>query len=93
MIEEEAEGAGEYAKEAVRLKDENPALARMFYELANDELGHVGRLHEAVVRLIKEWRAEHGDPPEAMMAVYDYLHEKQIAKTAEARATLAGFNA
>ena len=42
-------------------------------------------LHNEVVRLIEKHRKEHGEPPPAMQAVYDYLHEKQIEKAQEAK--------
>lgn len=91
MIIDEADGAECYAKKALMYKDERPQLARMFYQLANEELGHVDTLHSAVVDLIKEYRDEHGEPPESMMAVYDYLHEKQIEEVAEVKAMLSEY--
>ena len=93
MIMDEAEGAEHYAKKALMYKDERPKLSRMFYQLANDELGHVDTLHGAVVELITEYRAEHGEPPEAMLAVYDYLHEKQIEEVAEVKTMLSEYRA
>ena len=91
MIIDEVGGAKDYAKEALLLKDEKPDIAKMFYNLANDELGHVNTLHIAVTSLINEYRAEHGDPPEGMLALYNYLHAKQIDKVAEVNAMLASF--
>ena len=91
MIIDEAEGAKCYAKKALMYKDERPALAKMFYQLANEELDHVNTLHSAVVNLIDEYKAEKGEPPEAMMAVYEYLHEKQIEEVAEVKAMLTEY--
>ena len=91
MIIDEAEGAECYAKKALMYKDERPALAKMFYNLATEELGHVNVLHNAVVELIDEYRAKEGEPPEAMKAVYDYLHEKQIEEVAEVKSMLAEY--
>ena len=91
MIMDEAEGAECYAKKALMYKDERPALAKMFYNLANEELGHVNILHNAVVELIEEYRSKEGEPPEGMKAVYDYLHEKQIEEVAEVRTMLAEY--
>ena len=90
-IEEEINDARCYAKKALMYKEERPAIGKMFYQLANDELGHVDTLHNAVVGLIKEYREMEGDPPENMMAVYDYLHEKQIEKVAEVKAMIADY--
>lgn len=78
MIEEELEGAEHYAKEAVKLKEEQPELAKTFYEISTEEMRHVNMLHERVAAIIEGYRKEHGAPPAAMLAVYEYLHEKHI---------------
>ena len=82
-IEDEIHGARDYAKCALKYKDERPDLARMFYNMANQELGHMNELHNAVVNLISEERQKNGEPPASMMAVYEYLHDKHIEEAAE----------
>ena len=85
MIEEELEGAEHYAKCAVKYKDENPTLAKTFYDISTDEMRHVGLLHGEVVAIIEEHRRTHGEPPASMLAIWDYLHEKHIDKSNEVR--------
>lgn len=85
MISDELDGAKYYAKCAVKHKEENPTLAKTFYDLSMDEMNHVTLLHEEVVKIIEAYRKENGEPPTAMLAVYDYLHDKQIEKANEVR--------
>lgn len=91
MIEEELEGACDYAKAAVKHKDDNPTLAKTFYDIASQELSHVSMLHDQVVRIIEEHRRTSGEPPAAMIAVYDYLHDKQIEKANKVRSYLSAY--
>lgn len=85
MIADELEGAEEYAKHAIKYKDDHPTLAKTLYDISTDEMRHVSLLHEEIVKLIETYRKEHGEPPAAMLAVYDYLHEKQIEEANEVR--------
>ena len=84
-ITDEVEDAICYAKWAVEVKDSNRSLADTLYSLSQDEMKHASELHDEVVKLIEEYREEHGEPPAAMQAVYDYIHEQQIEAAAEAR--------
>lgn len=42
-------------------------------------------LHAQVVKLIDIYKKTKGEPPAAMQAVYDYLHEKYIEEVKEVK--------
>lgn len=92
-IEEELDGAKNYATMAIGLKEEHPVLAKTMYDISTDEMRHVDLLHSEVVKLIEEHRKTKGEPPASMMAVYDYLHKKHIAKANEIRVYQSQFRA
>ena len=83
MIEDEIDGALCYARKAAERKVEHPKLAETLYELSREEQTHINRLHDEVVRIIEEYRKEKGEPPAAMLAVYEYLHKRHIEKAQE----------
>lgn len=78
QIEDEIEGAEWYAKRALQFREEHPELAQTLYDISTDELRHVNLLHSHVVKIIEDYRKKHGQPPASMLAVYEFLHEKQI---------------
>ena len=85
QIEDEIHEAKHYAKMAAELKSERPQLAQVLYTISTQEEGHQQMLHDEVVKIIDNHRKMHGEPPAAMMAVYEYLHKKHIDKLADAK--------
>ena len=91
QIEEELEGAESYISMAISRKDDTPSLSKVLYEISLEEMHHVELLHEQVVNLIEEYRRTKGEPPEAMMSVYEYLHEKHIKLAARIKVMQAEY--
>ena len=85
MIEDEIHDIKKYAKMASEVKADHPTLAQVLYNISTQEDGHQAALHNEVVKIIEDHRRTHGEPPAAMMAVYEYIHQKHIDKLAEAR--------
>ena len=92
MIEDEIDGARCYAKMALEYKESDPDMARVMYNHSLAELQHMNDLHEIVVEKINQYRDEHGEPPAAMQAVYDYLHARHIDEAAEVKAMQMQFS-
>ena len=89
MIEEELNDAEKYARCALKQKEQYPKLADLFFRLSNEEMNHMSLLHDAVTEIIDEYRREHGEPPKEMLAVYNYLHQKQIDHAVDVKAIQA----
>ena len=92
-IDEELHDADAYIELALRWKQDEPETAELFYTLSTEEMGHVDKLHEEVVAIIDEYKKEHGAPPQEMMTLYNYLHEKHIGEAMRIRVKQGMFKA
>lgn len=88
-IGEEICDATEYAEMSLKFRDEYPTLAQALYTISTEEMKHMSMLHNEVASIIQKYKSEKGEPPAAMMAVYDYLHEQHIDDAARAKALQA----
>lgn len=78
--------AEEDIKKAIMYKDEYPIAAKAFYTKSVMLMDSIKPQHDVVVGLIEGYKKEKGEPPEAMMAVYNYMHERHINKAAAIKA-------
>lgn len=85
LIDDEIHDVKKYAKMAAEVKHEHPTLAQVLFTISVQEDGHQAAIHSEVVKIIEEYQKTHGEPPAAMMAVYEYLHKRSIDKLADAR--------
>ncbi len=85
LIEDEIHDVKKYAKMAAALKSDHPTLAHTLYTISTQEDAHQAAIHAEVVKIIEEHRRTHGEPPAAMIAVYEYVHDRHIEKLEEAR--------
>ena len=76
-IDEELHDAEKYIKCAYKVEDEYPQLADTYYQLSLEEMKHVTMLHDAVVRIINDYKRDN-EVPESMQILYDYMHDRQI---------------
>ena len=90
LIGEELCDAKRYIKLASKEK-EHESLSECFAALAEEEMGHAKKLHTEIEKLISELRDREGEPPAEMMAVYAYMHKKQIEKAAKIRSMIDDF--
>lgn len=90
-IYEELEGAREYAENALRLRDKDKSLSEMYLGMAKEELGHMNRLHDQIVRIISEYRIKNGEAPRGMEEIYEWQHKKIIQCSAEVKVLIESY--
>lgn len=69
-------------KKAIEYKDKYPIAAKAYYTKSIALMENIKGMHDGVSALIKAYRDEKGEPPAPMLAIYDYLHERQINQAA-----------
>ena len=74
-----------YAEKAHHLRAEHKSLADTYIKIAEMHIGIYNMLHEKMVMLIEEEKKKGVQPPSAMMAIWDYEHEKLVKEFGEAK--------
>lgn len=95
LIEDELEGAEEYAELALEYKMDKPDLAQEFCRKAEDELKHAMSWHEWVVKDIEKKKADmatRGETvPPIMLARWEVAHESFIEELNEIKRDIVIF--
>jgi hypothetical protein len=88
-IEDEIEGAKEYAEKYVECKAKgNMTNANKYKEMANDELKHANYIHGFAVEEIEELKKVY-TPPVDMQEKWDKAHKEYVEKVAWIKQMLA----
>ena len=85
QINDEYCDAEKYITCALLNKEDNRDLADMYYELSQEEMKHAAKLHDMARKIIDDYKAKNGEPPEAMLAVYKIMHERDIEYATKVR--------
>ena len=89
QLDEEIEGAKEYAEKYVKYKAKNNiAWANRFKEMATDEIKHCTYIHELIVFEIEELKKIY-TPPAEMLEKWEQEHKIYVEKVAWIKQMLA----
>ena len=74
-----------YAEQAHHIRSENKSLSDVFVKIADMHVTIFNMLHERMVELIEDEKRKGKMPPDEMLAIWNYEHEKLVKKFAEAK--------
>lgn len=81
-IECTLDAAEDNIKKAIEYKAQYPVAAKAFYTQSVTLMDSIKGQHDAIVALITDYRKDKGEPPAPMIAIYNYMHERQINQAA-----------
>lgn len=84
-MKDEIEGAKEYAINALEYQRSRPALADLYYKMAQVEMNHFTALHEQTVQIIEELKQQKNNIPEGMLKKWEEKHREMIICQQEAQ--------
>lgn len=85
QMDDELDGAREYAQCALHLKDEDRELADIYVSLARTELDHYQKLYNQMTRIMTNYRSEHEDMSHELQEFYDWQRTKTMNCMAEVK--------
>lgn len=74
-----------YAEKAHHLRAEHRALADAYIEVAETHIEIYSKLHKKMLACIEEEKKDGIPVPPAMLAIWEYEHEKLVKEFAEAK--------
>ena len=78
QMEDEICDSKHYAKWAVEVKDKYPELAETLYTISLQEEKHMQMLHDETEKIISVLKQKNVSISPDMLAIYEYLHKRQI---------------
>lgn len=88
-IHKELDAGEELAKHATQYKDIDRTMSDCFFQLSENHLDNVKKLHAQATRLIKDQKERGVEIPTAMLTVWDWEHDKMVSNEAKIRALLS----
>lgn len=85
-IWDELEGAEHYAKKAVAHKADHPEIAKLYYDMANQEMAHSVMLGDEVARMMKTHPVS-----DTEKAVHDFVRDMQTAMASKVKHHLSQY--
>ena len=85
QIEDEVDGALEYAKDAITYKLDRPELASKYHKMSVVEFEHSEALHEEVAKAIEEAEKSGIKYPQSMKDSWESKHRELKAKAENAK--------
>lgn len=84
--------AEDNVKKAIMYKEEYPIASKAFFNQSVILMDSIKVQHDAVVAIIEGYKKEKGEAPAPMMAIYNYMHERHINKSAAIKALQEMYN-
>jgi hypothetical protein len=81
-----------YAEKAAVIKTEHKSLAEVYVKIAEEHVEIYKMLHDKVVDLIEEEKRKGVSPPNFMLEVWNFEHERLIEEFAKVKFLISEFH-